>query len=323
MIRLALLLSFASILSGQALSRQAAAPIQVKNIFVGSFGDKPGAAKLRDAVVGDLTRSGKFHVVEDPAGADATLDGKGEVWVSGYYSMNPRERSVSDSHAVYTGYLSVELKNKKGETIWSYLATPHSSSGEVKRDLARLVVRKLSGATSDPDPAAAPVTGSAVLMAAGATFPYPVYQKWFESFHAQFPNVEIHYDPVGSEEGIARLKSGGVDFAGSDVMISSAEYFGGGKPKFLRFPTVLGGVVPAYNLPGVTRPLRFTPEILAGIYLGTIRRWNDARIREVNAGAALPDRDIIVIHRADGSGTSYVWTSYLSQVSSDWKAPSE
>ena len=90
---------------------------------------------------------------------------------------------------------------------------------------------------------------------------------------------------------------------------------------FRRFPTVLGGVVPAYSIfPVRSRPLRFTPEILAGIYLGTIRRWNDARIREVNAGAALPDREIIVIHRADGSGTSYVWTSYLSQVSSDWKA---
>jgi phosphate transport system substrate-binding protein len=216
--------------------------------------------------------------------------------------------------------LSVELKNKKGETIWSYLATPHSSSGEVNRDLARLVVTKLSGATSDSDPSGGAGSGSAAMLAAaGATFPYPVYQKWFESFRAQFPNVEIHYDPVGSEEGIARLKSGAVDFAGSDVMISADEYFAGGKPKFLRFPTVLGGVVPAYNLPGVVRPLRFTPEILAGIYLGTIHKWNDVRIREVNAGAALPDREIVVIHRADGSGTSYVWTSYLSQVSSEWK----
>ncbi len=313
MIRLALFFFLASLISP-------ANPLKVRNVFVGSFGDKPGAAKLRAAVVGDLTRSGKFHVVEDPSGADATLDGKGEVWVSGYYSMNPRERSVSDSYAVYTGYLSVELKDKKGETIWSYLATPHSSSGEVNRDLARLVVRKLSGATSESDPAGAPATGSALLTGAGATFPFPVYQKWFESFHAQFPNVEIHYDPVGSEEGIARLKRGAVDFAGSDVMISSDEYFAGGKPKFLRFPTVLGGVVPAYNLPGVSRPLRFTSEILAGIYLGTIRKWNDARIREVNAGAALPDREIIVIHRADGSGTSYVWTSYLSQASPEWKA---
>jgi phosphate transport system substrate-binding protein len=326
-IRLVLLVSFASIVSGQALTGQAlsaqtaAAPTRPRNIFVGSFGDRPGAARLRDAVVGDLAKSGKFHVVEDPASADATLEGKGEVWVSGYYSMNPRERTVSDSHALYTGYLSVELKNKKGETIWSYLATPHSSSGEVNRDLAQLVVRKLSGATSDSDPPGASGSpSSATLTAAGATFPYPVYQKWFESFHAQFPSVEIHYDPVGSEEGIARLKSGAVDFAGSDVMISSEEYFAEGKPKFLRFPTVLGGVVPAYNLPGVARPLRFTPEILAGIYLGRIRKWNDVRIREVNAGAALPDREIVVIHRADGSGTSYVWTSYLSQVSSEWKA---
>jgi phosphate transport system substrate-binding protein len=321
-IRLALLLSVASILSGQALSRQTAAgTIRIKKVFVGSFGDKPGAAKLRDAVVGDLARSGKFHLVDNPAVADATLDGKGEVWVSGYYSMNPRERTVSDSYAIYTGYLSVELKNKKGETIWSYLATPHSSSGEVNRDLARLVVRKLSGLTSDSDSSGPPASDSAAMLtAAGATFPYPVYQKWFESFHAQFPNIEVHYDPVGSEEGIARLKSGAVDFAGSDVMISSDEYFAGGKAKFLRFPTVLGGVVPAYNLPGVARPLRFTPEILAGIYLGTIRKWNDVRIREVNTGAALPDREIVVIHRADGSGTSYVWTSYLSQVSSDWKA---
>ena len=103
-------------------------------------------------------------------------------------------------------------------------------------------------------------------------------------------------------------------------MVSSNEYFAEGKPGFLRFPTVLGGVVPAYNLPGVARPVKFTPEILAGIYLGTIHKWNDVRLREVNAGAALPDREIVVIHRADGSGTSYVWTSYLSQVSPEWKA---
>ena len=293
----------------------------VKNVFVDSFGDKPGASELRQQLTSELKKSEKFHVVESPAQADLTLTGTGEVWVKSHYSLNPRNRSVSDSQAVYTGYLSVELKDKKGETVWSYLAAPHSSgSQDVSRILARLVVRKMTGEIADP--ASVPPVGAVhmtTLVGAGATFPFPLYEKWFEAFHTRYPETEIHYDPVGSEMGTSRLMEGATDFAGSDVMIGTDEYYSGGKPKFIRFPTILGAVVPVYNLPDMPIELRFTPAVLAGIYLGKIRKWNDPQIRAVNRDAMLPDREIAVIHRSDGSGTSYVWTDYLSKVSPEWK----
>jgi phosphate ABC transporter phosphate-binding protein len=295
----------------------------VKNIFVDSFGDKPGASDLRAKIISELKKSGSFHVVEDESAADAVLAGVGEVWIKGHYSMNPRDRSVnSDATAVYAGYLSVELKGRNGETLWSYLAPPHSSdSGNISRDFARLVVRNLASATIDSTPANPPGGSDPVsLTAAGATFPYPLYAKWFEAFHKRFPETGISYDAVGSETGIQRLESGAIDFAGSDIMIPADEYFAGGKPRFLRFPATMGAVVPVYNLPDMPRELRFTPEILAGIYLGKIKKWNDPEIREVNRGAVLPDREIAVIYRTDGSGSSFVWTDYLAKVSPEWKS---
>lgn len=294
-----------------------------KSIFVESFGDKPGASELHEQAISELRKSQKFRVTAAPAEADLLLTGTGEVWAKSHYSLNPRNRSVNaDVQAVYTGYLSVELKDRKGETVWSWLATPHSSgSGDISRILARLVVGKMSGEIADP-PAITPksVIHTATLNGAGATFPYPVYEKWFEAFHKRYPEIEIHYDAVGSEAGISRLKEGKTDFAGSDVMIGADEYFAGGKPKFLRFPTILGAVVPVYNLPEMPLELRFTPEILAGIYLGTIRKWNDPQIKAANRDAMLSDRKIAVIHRSDGSGTSYVWTDYLSKVNPSWRA---
>jgi phosphate transport system substrate-binding protein len=292
-----------------------------KNVFVDSFGDKAGASELREQVTSELRKSPKFHVVESPAQADLVLGGTGEVWVKSHFSLNPRDRSVNDAQAVYTGYLSVELKDKKGETVWSYLATPHSSgSGDISRTLARLVVLKMSGDIADPASATpSGLTHMTILNGAGATFPFPVYEKWFEAFHKRYPEIEIHYEPVGSEAGIGRLQEGKLDFAGSDVMIGADEYYAGGKPKFLRFPTILGGVVPVYNLPDMPLELRFTPEVLAGIYLGKIRKWDDPQIKAANRDAMLPDREIAVIHRSDGSGTSYVWTDYLSKVSPEWK----
>lgn len=294
-----------------------------RNVFVDSLGDKPGASELREQVKSELRKSQGFYVVDTPAQADLVLSGTGEVWVKSHYSLNPRNRSVnSDAQAVYTGYLSVELKDKIGETVWSYLATPHSSgSGDISRILARLVVRKMNGEIADPATAAPTgVIHMTTLNGAGATFPYPVYEKWFEAFHKRYPEIDIHYDPVGSEAGISRLMDGTLDFAGSDVMIGADEYFAGGKPKFLRFPAILGAVVPVYNLPDMPLEVRFTPEVLAGIYLGKIRKWNDPQIRAANRDAMLTDREITVIHRSDGSGTSYVWTDYLSKVSSAWKA---
>ena len=159
-----------------------------------------------------------------------------------------------------------------------------------------------------------------VLNGAGATFPYPVYSKWFESFHKQFPDIEVHYEPVGSEVGVRRLADRRTDFAASDVRITADEYFAGGKPKYLRFPTVLGAVVPVYNLPEVSGELRFTADILAGIYLGRITRWNDPSIRAVNRGAALPDRAIAAVHRSEGSGSTFLLTDYLSKVNASWNS---
>jgi len=314
----------ALIVSAITLFGQAPANLNdIKNVFVDSFGDRPGAMELRDKIVSELEKSRRFHVAKSASEADGVLAGSGEVWVKSYYSLNPRNRSVnSNAQALYAGYLSIELKDKKGETLWSYLATPHSSAtGDVGRNLARLVVKKLESAPPDP-PTAGPAADirPTTLSAAGATFPYPVYSKWFEAFHNNSPKIEIQYDAVGSDAGIRRLMDGAVDFAGSDIQITSDEFFAGGKPKFLRFPTIMGGVVPVYNLPDMPRELRFTPEILAGIYLGTIRKWNDARIRAVNSTAVLPDRDIETIHRSDGSGTTYVWTDYLSRTSHAWKS---
>ncbi len=156
------------------------------------------------------------------------------------------------------------------------------------------------------------------LAAAGATFPYPVYAKWFDSFALRHPAMIIRYQQVGSEAGVQRLKDGAVDFAASDIPLTDRQIAEFGSI-VLHFPSVLGGVVPIYNLPSVARDLRFTPEALAGIFLGRIRRWNDPALRAANRGVSLPDTEIVVVHRSDGSGTSFVWTDYLSKVSAEWR----
>jgi len=120
----------------------------VRTVYIGSFGDKPGAEALRGQVASEIEKSHRLRIVKDAAQADAVLGGKGEVWVRGYYSLNPRSRSIADSQPVYAGYLSVELQGQKDETLWSYLAAPHSAGGNVDRDLAKLVVRKLTDAIS-------------------------------------------------------------------------------------------------------------------------------------------------------------------------------
>jgi phosphate transport system substrate-binding protein len=160
--------------------------------------------------------------------------------------------------------------------------------------------------------------GTVQLTAAGATFPYPIYSKWFDVYHQQNPNVQINYQSIGSGGGIRQLQAGTVDFGASDGPMSD-EQLAQSKFKILHFPTVLGADVPSYNIPGVTAELNFTQKALAGIYLGTITKWNDPEIAKANASVSLPNADIIVIHRSDGSGTSYIWTDFLSKVSDDWK----
>jgi len=161
-----------------------------------------------------------------------------------------------------------------------------------------------------------------LINGAGATFPNPIYSKWFDEYHKNNGNIQINYQSVGSGAGIKQVTDGTVDFGASDGPMNDEqlkafqEKHGFG---ILHFPTVLGAVVPMYNIPGVTAALDFTPEALAGIFLGKITKWNDPAIAGANKGVNLPGNDIVVVHRSDGSGTTYVWTDYLSKVSEEWK----
>ena len=160
-----------------------------------------------------------------------------------------------------------------------------------------------------------------LINGAGATFPYPIYSKWFDEFH-KTNSAQINYQSVGSGAGIKQVTEGTVDFGATDGPMNDDQikaYRAKNGTGILHFPTVLGAVVPTYNVPGVNTPLNFTPEALAGIFLGRISKWNDPAIANANKGVNLPANDIVVIHRSDGSGTTYIWTDYLSKVSGDWK----
>ena len=155
------------------------------------------------------------------------------------------------------------------------------------------------------------------LTGAGATFPYPIYSKWFSEYSAAHPGVEVNYQSIGSGGGIKQVTTGTVDFGAADMPMAD-DALAASKIKLVHIPTVLGAVVPVFNVPGVN-DLRFSPEVLAGIYLGKIANWNDAAIAKDNPGVKLPDQKIIVVHRSDGSGTSFIFTDYLSKVSKEWK----
>ena len=154
------------------------------------------------------------------------------------------------------------------------------------------------------------------LTGAGATFPYPIYSKWFSEYSAAHPGVEINYQSIGSGGGIRQVTAGLVDFGATDGPATD-EQLAASKTKLIHIPTVLGADVPAFNVPGVS-DLKFSGDVLADIFLGKISMWNDARIAKDNPGVNLPDQKIIVVHRSDGSGTSYIWTDYLSKVSKEW-----
>ena len=166
---------------------------------------------------------------------------------------------------------------------------------------------------------ALPVMAQTTLNGAGATFPYPIYSKWFSEYHKLHPDIQMNYQSIGSGGGIRQVIAGTVDFGASDGPMTD-DQLKEAKMKIFHIPTVLGADVPAYNIPGVTVELKFTPDALAGIFLGRITKWNDKAITSVNPGVNLPDRDIVVVHRSDGSGTTYIWTDYLSKISSDWES---
>lgn len=162
-------------------------------------------------------------------------------------------------------------------------------------------------------------TGPIQINGAGATFPYPIYSKWFAEYGALHPNVRINYQSIGSGGGVRQLQNNTVFFGASDYPMTDTQLAASTGP-ILHLPAVVGSVVPAYNLPGVTTELRFTGPVLADIYLGTIARWNDPALAAINPGVSLPDRPITVVHRSEGSGTTFVWVDYLAKVSPEWKA---
>ena len=319
----ALALSLAVAGAGMVRAQTAATLSQVRKIYVEPFRGKRGAEEIRGEVIGRLKHDSALTVVDSASQSDAVLKGNGEIWISGYIGNNPRAQG-SSRNPIYSGYLSLTLEGGNAQPLWSYLVTPAGSlSGVITSDLAGHGAKLLLTAVAHDRESRAPSANSSIpdasasqrsLTGAGATFPAPLYQTWIESFHQIHPEIRISYDAVGSDEGMRRLIGKQVDFAASEVASLPQG------TEVQRFATVLGAVVPIYNLRGVDRGLRFTPEILAQIYLGKIGRWDDPQIRAANRGVSLPNSPIVVVHRSDGSGTTYAFTDFLSKTSPGWKA---
>ncbi len=164
--------------------------------------------------------------------------------------------------------------------------------------------------------------GQTALNGAGATFPYPIYSKWFSEYHKVHSDIQINYQSIGSGGGIRQVTEGTVDFGASDMPMTDEQLKEAQtklKTTVLNIPTVLGADVPAYNIPGVSGEVKFTPDVLAGIFLGKISNWNDPAIAKSNPDVKFPNQEIFVVHRSDGSGTTFIWTDYLSKVSPEWK----
>jgi phosphate transport system substrate-binding protein len=286
-----------------------------------------GSTGVRDRLEQKLKGSGKIQFVKDAGDVDAVLHGSAVMWTTGYISTSPRSRGLEQ--ATYRGYATAELNGKNGKTLWSYLVTPRRAGWKsISEDLgdqlaSALLEAVVQGKTGEKTTVATELgggTGSTTaikLNGAGATFPAPIYQKWFESFAQSRPEIQVKYDAVGSEEGLCRVRSGDADFGTSDMPLSAAQL---NEAKLKQFATVLGAVVPIYNVKGAPDGLNLTPEVLAGIFLGKIRSWNAPEIRSINRHVHLPDEQILVVHRSDGSGTTYAWTEYLSKVSAEWKS---
>jgi phosphate transport system substrate-binding protein len=179
------------------------------------------------------------------------------------------------------------------------------------KQLTAAVIVALAGATA--------AAQNTQINGAGATFPNPIYSKWFAEYNKLHPNVQINYQPIGSGGGIRQVTARTVFFGATDGPMTQEQLLAA-PGKILHFPTVLGADVPVYNLPGVSAELKFTGPLLADIFLGKITKWNDAQIAKTNPGVNLPATDITIVHRSDGSGTTYIWADYLSKVSPEWKS---
>lgn len=289
---------------------------QIHKIYLDTAAAKPDPAEIRKHLMNSLRNEHSVEVVTDPIHADGTLAISSEIWIKGYVSVNPR--APGSKFPVYGGFLSAQLVAKDGEALWSYLVTPSRySSGSIHQDLTDQLTKKLMEAMHEAA-LSTPAKGI-TLTAAGATFPAPLYQAWIESFRERHPEIHITYSGIGSDAGIRQLHDRKITFAASDVPLSDA-YMTQMPIKLLRFATVIGAVVPIYHLPQTGQGLQFSPEVLAGIFLGKLLKWNDPAIRAINRSANLPDAEIIVIHSADGSDTTFAFTDYLTKTNSDWKS---
>lgn len=192
-----------------------------------------------------------------------------------------------------------------------------SNPKTVARNLLALTIASLLMVVGCSRPSG--VSGGEVrIQGAGATFPNPLYQKWFSEYNKANANVKFDYQSIGSGAGIKQISEKTIDFGGSDAPMKD-EDLQKVNNGVLHIPTVLGAVVLTYNLSGVSAELKLTPEAIADIFLGKVKKWNDPAITSVNSGVALPDKEITVVHRSDGSGTSFVFTDYLAKVSPEWK----
>ena len=317
--------AFCCSLFGSVFARQTPpADHSTRRIYVEPFVTQEGSEKFRQDVIAELRKLNSVSLAGDESSADVILGGGGEVWIKGYRSHNPQLGKVAPNGTpIYTGFLSIELRDRDGQTLWSYLATPPSASGDISKDLSTLIVKKLVEVLAQgqvPSRSVSLSQPTTILQGAGATFPLPVYEKWFTNYRRENPALQITYEPVGSEAGVRRLLANSVDFGASDSPEVIHELAPQDEGKYLFFPSVVGAVVPVVNLPGLSGDIAFTPEALAGIYLGKIRKWNDPILTRANRSLRLPNLDIVVVHRADGSGTSYAWTDYLSKTSPEWKS---
>lgn len=315
-------LACCGVLTIQVFGAQPQAPAPgARRLYVEPFATKADAQKLHDDLVQELRKLPSVRLVADESSADLVLAGGGEVWIKGYRSFSPRSKMKLPSNGtpIYSGFIAVELKDKQGMTLWSDLVTPGPEAEDVSKDLSKRITKHLEEELSHPDPPAPPVQAqSAVpLHGAGATFPYPVYSKWFTNYRSG--SAQITYDAIGSEAGLRQLLMRSVDFSASDSPQGIQEIAPASDNQYLFLPSVVGAVVPIVNLPGFPDGISLTAEALAGIYLGKITKWNDPILRAANHGANLPDLDIVVVHRSDGSGTSYAWTSYLSETNPGWR----
>ena len=317
-------LVFATVLAAKPLCGQTAESLStVKRVALEWSGTDRGSAATRDRVAQKLKASRAVELVATPGDADGILRGDVKVWINGYISTSPR--SNSPQQPVYRGYASAELTGKDGRVLWSYLAAPRSAWKSVTDDLGDQLAQALLAALAKKDATtvgeSTPANGQNIikLQGIGSTFTAPLYQKWFESFTKVRPDLKIFYAAVGSEEGIESVSTGRADFGASDRPLAG-EKLNVPSRKLLQIATVLGAVVPIYKVEGTADGLNLTGPVLADIFIGKIKKWSDPEIRALNKHARLPDEPIIVIHRSDGAGTTFVWTDYLSKVSADWKS---